>query len=317
LFPADKYPAYFEIPAAAAVTVLIGLLSLMLPLFFLAVMILPLPMVYLIVKRDLGQGIMVLAIAAVLFAFAVGSIPLVLLLLLHIGPPAAVIGLLIKNRVSVVQSVNALFFLTLAVAGINLAYLYATGVSGFDNTAGELHAAVEQMSGRYLDGEIDAAEQQRLTRITEQMARLAWLFLPGSIIVWTYTAVLGTFFIARRLLGRLGYAVSGGIPFSRWSLPWYSIWLVITGLALTLAGEEFPVTWAATLGKNILFVSAFIFFVLGISVLAYLFQRWKMARIVKILIAVIIVLYLPFVILALGLVDPVANLRRLSGEVSE
>lgn len=317
MFPTDKYPVYFEVSAAAAVTVLIGLLSLVLPIFFLAVMLLPLPLVYLIVKRDLGQGLVAFSMAAIFFILVVGNVSLVLLLLLHIGPPAVAIGLLLKNKATVVRSAYTLFFLTLAVAGINLAYLYATGVSGFDNAAAEFHAMLEQMSGQYLDGEAGDAEKQRLTQLTEQMARLVWLFLPGSVFVWTYTAVLGTFFIARGLMVRLGHAISGGIPFFRWCLPWYSIWLVITGLALTMAGEEFSVTWAAVLGKNILFVSVFIFFVLGISVMAYFFQVWKMARIVKIILVVIIVVYLPFFILALGLVDPVANLRRLSGEESK
>ena len=315
MFAPEKYPTYVETLAVATVTVLLGVLALVLPLFFLTVLLLPLPMVYLIVKRDLNQGLLALGLAAIFISLAVGNVPLVLLLLLHIGPPAVVIGLLIKNRVSAEQSVYVLFFWALVLAGINLSYLNAAGVSGFDNATGEINAAVEQMSERYLDsGAIDDSEREQLTHLTEQMARLVWLFLPGGVIVWTYTAILGTFFIARRLMRGQGYAVPGGIAFSRWRLPWYSIWLVITGLILTLAGEEFTIAWAGVLGKNILFVSAFIFFVLGISVMVYLFQVWKMARIVKVIIAVIIVMYLPFVILALGVVDPVANLRRLSGE---
>jgi len=318
LFPTDKYPNYVETLAVATVTVLLGLLALVLPLFFAVILLLPLPMVYLIVKKDLNQGLLALILAAMFIFLAIGNVFLVLLLILHIGPPAIVIGLLIKNRVSVEQSVYVLFFLALVVAGINLFYLNASGVSGFDNPTEEINAVVEEMSERYLDSGItDDSERQQLLQLTEKMVRLVWLFLPGFVVVWTYLAALCTFFIARRLLDGLGYAVPGGLAFSHWRLPWYSIWLVISGLALTLAGEEFAIVWTGVLGKNILFVSAFIFFVLGISVMMYLFQVWKMARIVKIIIAVIIVMYLPFVILALGVVDPVANLRRLSGEGSE
>jgi len=320
VFLASKRPNYVETMAVATVTVLLGLLALVLPLLsFLAILLLPLPMVYLIVKRDLNQGLLALVLIAVFIFLAVGgNVSLVLLLLLHIGPPAVVIGLLIKNRVYVGKSVYVLFFWALVVAGINLSYLTASGLAGFDTATGEINAVVEQMSERYMDNGITGdSEQQQLIHLTEQIARLVWLFLPGMVIVWSYTATLGTFFIARRLLGGLGYAVPGGSPFSRWCLPWYSIWLVITGLALTLAGEEFAIAWIGVLGKNILFVSAFIFFVLGISVSVYLFQVWKMARIVKIIIVVIIVMYLPFVILALGVVDPVANVRRLSGDGSK
>jgi len=318
LFPADKRPNYVETMAVVTVTVLLGLLTLVVPLSFLAILLLPLPMVYLIVKRDLNQGLLALVLVAVFVFLAVGNVSLILLLLLHIGPPAVVIGLLIKNKVSVGKSVYVLFFWALVVAGINLSYLTASGVAGFDNATGEINAVVDQMSERYLESDTtNDSERQQLMHLTEQIARQVWLFLPGMVIVWTYTATLGTFFIARRLLGGLGYAMPGGSPFSRWCLPWYSIWLVITGLALTLAGEEFSIAWTGVLGKNILFVSAFIFFVLGISVMVYLFQVWKMARIVKIIIAVIIVMYLPFIILALGVVDPVANVRRLSGDGSE
>lgn len=277
----------------------------------------PLPLVYLIVKRDLNQGLVALVIASLFILLAVGKLTLVLLLVLHFGPPAVIIGLLIKNRVSVEQSVYMLFFWALLAAAINLTYLYLSGSAGFDNAAGEINSVVEQMSEQYLGGGIDEGERQQLVQVAEQMNRLARLFLPGSVIVWTYTALLGSFFIARRLLAGLGFAVPGGAPFSHWRLPWYSIWLVIAGLALTLAGEEFSLTLLGMVGKNILFVSAFIFFIMGISVAVYLFQVWKMARIVKILIVVIIFLYLPFLILALGVVDPVANLRRLPGNGDE
>ncbi|MCL2337160.1 MAG: YybS family protein [Firmicutes bacterium] len=313
--PTDKYPAFLEIPGAAALTVVIGLLSL-LPLMSLpALILLPLPAVYLLVKRDLAQALLALAIAAA--ALAVVSSSLLLLLLVHAGPGAVLMGLLIKNKASVAQSLNALFVLAVAVAGIEIALLYASGAVGFDSFSGEADAALQQVSRLYLNSKITAEEQQRLVQMAKQAIHLTWLLLPGTIFVWTYAAVLGTFFVARRQLGRLGYAIAGGTPFSRWILPWYSIWLAIASLALMLGGEQFSVAWADTFGKNILFVAAIIFFVQGLSVITYLFQTWKMTRIVKIALVVIILLYLPFVLPALGLIDPIADLRRLSRKTSE
>lgn len=317
MLPADKYPVYLETMAVATVTVLAGLLALFAPLFFLSVLLAPLPTVYLIVKRDLLQGLLALALASVFIFLAVGKLTLVLLLLLHFAPPAVTIGLLIKNRVGVEQSAYVLFAVALVAAGINISYLYLAGAAGFETTGSEINSVVERMSEQYADNGLSEAERQHLLEITGQMSRLAQLFLPGSVIVWTYTAAIGTFFLARRLLRGRGFTVAGGMEFSRWRLPWYSIWLVITGLALTLAGDEFAPEIAAMVGKNILFVSGFIFFVLGISVTVYFYRAWHAARVIKIVIAVLLVLYLPFVILALGVIDPVANLRRLPGNGDE
>jgi len=111
LFPADKRPNYVETMAVVTVTVLLGLLTLVVPLSFLAILLLPLPMVYLIVKRDLNQGLLALVLVAVFVFLAVGNVSLILLLLLRIGPPAVVIGLLIKNKVSVGKSVYVLFYI--------------------------------------------------------------------------------------------------------------------------------------------------------------------------------------------------------------
>ncbi len=314
---ADRYPVYVETFAAAAITVIAGFLGLATPLFFLAVLLMPLPVAYLIVKRDLNQGLLSLALASMFLLSIVGRFDLLLLLMLHFGPPAVIIGLLIKNKTTVVQSVYILFFWALAASTITLAFIYSVGY-GDNGAASEVNKVVEQMSEYYMAaGIIDEEGRRQLDGISQQLGRLAQLFLPASVIVWTSIMVNGTYFIARRLFSKLGYSIPGGVKFSEWRLPWYSVWLVIAGLALTLAGDEFSLHLGGAIGKNILFVSAFIFFIQGISVMAYFLQVWRIPGVVKVIIALAVFLYMPFIILALGLIDPVANLRRLPGNGGE
>ena len=318
MLPTEKYRTLAEILAVAMVTMLIGLLGLVTPLFILAALLLPLPLAYLVVRRDLNRGLLALGLASLFLFLVVGNVSLVLMLLLYFGPPGIIIGLLIKNRVPVQNSIYAVFFWALLASGINLTYVYITGEAGANNSAAEISSMVEQLSEQYLDeGAIDETEQQQLIKVAQQMSYLAQLLLPGSVIIWTTVVTLVSFFLVRRLLAPQGYAHSGGMEFARWQLPWYSIWLVIGGLALTLAGDEFAMPLLDAVGKNILLVSAFIFFMLGLSIVKYFFRSWKAVWLVKFMVVVILVLYLPFVILVLGVIDPVANLRRFPGNGGE
>ncbi len=108
-----------------------------------------------------------------------------------------------------------------------------------------------------------------------------------------------------------------GFSFTKWQLPWYSIWLIIIGLALTIGGDEQSWQFMELMGKNILYIAAFIFFILGIAVIMHYVQLWKVSKVVKFVIMAVLLLYLPItamMALTIGVVDSVVNLRRQRNE---
>lgn len=309
-------PVLLETAIVASGMALLALLGLyLLPTFYLATLLLPVPLAYLIIKRNLLYGLLSLGMTAAMLFFAIGGIKPLLLLLLQFGPVGMIIGLLLKNKVAVDKSMAVLFFWALAVAGINLLFSFVFSGTGLSRIATEFNTTMEQVSRVYLQsGLMDEAGRRDFLEVSRQVGRLVQELLPGGMAVWTIIITMVTYFITKHVARGLGYHVSGNFRFTEWQLPWYSIWLVIAGLALVMAGDEFSLAPLGIIGKNILYISVFIFLTLGTAVLGYFMLKWKIPRLAVLLIIIAMVIYLPLVatlVLALGVVDPVTNLRRL------
>ncbi|SFG90124.1 Uncharacterized conserved protein YybS, DUF2232 family [Desulfotomaculum arcticum] len=318
----DNYPALIETVVVAGLLALLGLLGLyIVPAFYLVTLLLPVPLAYLIIKNNLLYGLLSLGLATFMLIVAFGHIGSALMLVMQFGPTGVIIGLLIKNKVSVDSSMAVLFFWALAVAALNLFVSFVLSGVGYANVTTEFRAAMDQVAEMYRqNGMMDEIGRQQFQQVADQIIHLVQVLLPGTIAVWTIFMTIFTYFITRLLIRKLGYDAAPEFKFLEWRLPWYSIWLVITGLAMAMAGEEFSLRIVNIIGKNILYISAFIFFVLGTAVLMFFLRAWKMPKVVKIIITVALFLYLPLataIILSLGVVDPVANLRRLSTDSDE
>jgi len=313
LLPAAGYSIFLETLVVAGLTALLGLVGLFAaPVFFFIALLLPVPPAYLVVKRSLGHGLLALFLSAAMLLGVVGQLLPVLWLLLQFGLLGLITGLLIKNRANFERIAAVLLAWSLVAAAGNLIYSYALSGAGFSQVTAEIDAAMQEMYRIYgQSGAVDEVGRQHLMEAADRMGYLVRVFLPGSTVVWTAATTMASFFITRRVLQGFGYRTPGGLRFSELKLPWYSIWLIIAGLAMTLAGEEFTLELLGMAGKNILFVSAFIFFILGLSVSVYYLQAWRVAKAVKIIVAALVILYLPFAVLAVGVLDPVVNLRRL------
>ncbi|TYO96436.1 DUF2232 domain-containing protein [Desulfallas thermosapovorans] len=316
MHPIKRYPGAIEIIIAGTVMSLLGLLGLYIaPLYFLTMLLLPMPLVYLILRRDLYHGLLAVILTMIMLFISFTSIRPVGLLVLQFAPLGILIGLMLKNKVTVDKSMAVLFFWALTIAGLNLMFSFFIGGAGISQVTDEFRATMEQTSQLYSqNGLIDEADKEQYLALTRQMIELVQTFLPGSVAVWNIMMTMFTYFIARHLMRSLGLCESTNYYFTQWRLPWYSIWLIITGLALTLGGDELSWQLMEVTGKNILYIAAFIFFVLGMAVIAHYIQIWGVSKIVKFIVLFAMLLYLPFtamMVLTIGVIDPLINFRRL------
>ncbi len=311
----DKYPDVIEIIIAATVMALLGLVGLYIaPLFFLIMLFLPLPLVYLILKRDLLHGLLAVMLTMFILMVAFEHIKSVGLLVLQFAPLGILIGLMIKNKVAVNKSMAVLFFWALIIAALNLFFSFVVNGAGISQVTEEFRVTMEQMSKFYnQNGLLNEADRQEYLALTEQIAYFVQTFLPGSMAVWNIMMTMVTYFIARHWMNRMGFTVPDNFYFTKWQLPWYSIWIIIIGLALTIVGDELTWQLIEITGKNILYIASFIFFILGIAVIIHYIQLWRISKIVKSIVIVVLLFYLPITVvmaLVVGIIDSVVNLRR-------
>ncbi|WP_157872848.1 DUF2232 domain-containing protein [Desulfoscipio gibsoniae] len=308
-----------EVIIATTVMALLGLLGLYIaPLFFLIMLLLPLPLVYLILKRDLLYALLAVVLTLFMLMFTFANIKSAGLLVFQFAPLGILIGLMLKNNVTVDKSMAVLFFWALLIAALNLLFSFMLSGAGISQVTEEFRATMDQMAQIYnQNGLLDESDRQQYLALTEQIVNLVQTFLPGSVAVWNIMLTMSTYFIARYWMRSLGFTIPNNFHFTQWRLPWYSIWLIIIGLALTLGGDELSWQLMEVIGKNILYIAAFIFFVLGMAIILHFIQLWRVSKVVKIIIMLVMLLYLPFtamVALTIGIIDPVVNIRRQPGE---
>ena len=301
--------AFFTLMFAVA-----GLAGYYLPILeFFVAMLLPLPAMLIVLKCDARYAILGLAVAGLLF-FVFMPPAAVFILVFRYGLLGVLFGLLFKNRISsgkilsfgmIYAGLAALLYLVLSYfAGNNL---FVIGE--------EVRSAFEQAIAAYRDaGMLNNIPAELQESFSESIISTYELLFPGQYIISAAVLAAITYFLARACLVRLNYFLAPGLAFTMISLPWYSIWGPIVGLALTLAGDNFSWLLAAKIGKNILYILFWLYIFLGLSVAAYFFRKINVTWPLKLIILIFAIAYPPFsmvVLVLLGVIDPLVNLRRL------
>jgi len=302
----------------AVLTAVFGIVIATVPVINLMVyLVWGVPVILLIRQQGLKQGLIALAIAALLVTAGLRSPTEGLFFVLQLAPVAIIPGLLLKNHVSTNRSLLIIIGSATITEGIFLLASWLTGSLDFGELRRYLLAGVDsymEMLKQSKSFEVQQAQgysegmiRQRLIETMELSVQL----LPGTMIIGAITGMVVNYLLAGRLLVKINPYQTPTLPISQWQLPWYVIWLMITGLALYLLGDSNSI-WA-TIGKNLIFVDAFISFVLGLAVVAYYYPRLPFSGFFKALLIILLLInpITPVVLLALGVFDPALNFRRL------
>ncbi len=303
--------AFFTALMAAA-----GLVGIYIPsLYFIAEVFLPVPVIFLVLRLDTRYSILGLA-AAGLLMFALAPNPAdVFVLVARFGLLGILLGLLFKNRVSSGRTLAVGLLGSAALALLTVGAIFILTGQNLFLLGEEGRQVVEQAIMANRDaGTFSEMPPEWQENFTANVINIFEMLIPGQHIVSSAAAAAITYFLSISILRRLNYQAPPAPAFTGIYFPWYSVWALIAGLALTLAGDNFALAAAAKAGKNILFVLFHAYMVLGIAVTVFFFRKIKLTLPLKIIFIVLAALNLPFSIafvLLLGVLDPLINLRRL------
>lgn len=293
----------------------IGIVGLAIPpLFFLANLLIPLLLAVLLKRQDLKTGLMALVLFIILLLFFPGPRLVVCILVLQTAPLGLVLGLLFKNHasagVSFVLSAITLSFFTLF--GLFLS-VWVTGNNPLTGDE-EINRVLEEvMEWSTRAGLTDSLSREELEEITTRTLQTTSQLFPANLVIWsTITAGL-TYFLIRQVLGKLSYSLPQLSPFTQWRFPWFLSWGLIAGLGLTLVGDSGEIFAVSVLGKNILFISGFLYFVAGLAVAGFYLARWGAPWWLKFILIGFAVFYFPLaaiVLVVLGIADSFRNFRQ-------
>ena len=113
------------------------------------------------------------------------------------------------------------------------------------------------------------------------------LLIPATFLFVWHMITLAVFYgAAQKFAGQMGFAVLPVPPFSQWRFDWNLIWLFIGGwLLYNVAGSAESIavsSLALSVGANCLAISSIIYFIAGLSLLFFMFDKYKIGSIARV-----------------------------------
>ncbi|HKI50891.1 MAG TPA: DUF2232 domain-containing protein [Geothermobacteraceae bacterium] len=293
--------------AAAVITLLLqSVASGAGPIGVLLNLVVPFPIVYLAMRQGLRAA--GLATALVLAALLVLGGPTSLLsYLLQFGSVSLLLPALLLKSWSWDRAVVATLGLALAIATLALVIFTA-----------QQEISLTKSIGQYVDSEIklalNLANDSNLSIEQQDQYRAAvtsmGTFLKQTLPAWTVTVfgamlLLQVFLLSLRAEGR--YLVIGP-AFSSWSVPEVMVWpLIAAGFAVAFASGV-----PRLLGLNLLVVFLPIYFLQGLAVVTFFFQKKQVSPMLRALGYTLIAFLnpMPMIVTAIGVFDMWADFRK-------
>ncbi|NLC38044.1 MAG: YybS family protein [Clostridia bacterium] len=305
----------------AVIAAILGLAGIYLPLLGAVTGFLwPIPIIVLIIRYDLRSGF--LSLIAALILMVTLSEPLTALFQgLRYGGMALVFGYLIKKQsapgttvllgglAAAAGTILVLFFSFLLIGG-SLAGLEAEMEGTVDRVL-DFYRSSGLLDRVLVEGTTEEEFRQTVIRSTRWMMTL----IPGVLVFGSLVSSCINYLLARQVLSRLGYRLQAIPPFRTWQLPWYSVWGIIAGLGLALAGDFWGQSLLVAIGQNIIYVYLPILLVTGLSVAVYYYYKVPISATWKMLLVFVALINLPLTVIALillGTFDPLFNYRKLT-----
>lgn len=243
---------------------------------------------------------------------AVMLIPLILL-------PAAVLSAGVRFGLSPLKAVG----LTLMSATLFSTGLW-TAANGFDSNSTALQPIREKFSEQItvIESQLDKIQekgqesQENIDAARENLRAVfehTLLLIPVTFLFVWHLLTLGIFYAgAVYFASRLGYEIKPVPPFAEWRFDWNLIWLYIAGwLLFNVLGtaENIPAyDVARSVGANCLAISSILYFIAGMSLLFFMFNKYQTGTIGRVGLSCLALVFTQAVVW-FGIIDVWADFR--------
>jgi uncharacterized protein YybS (DUF2232 family) len=268
-----------NIAAGVGFTCLLFAATLYIPIIgFFSVVVIPLPICFFRYKLGRSAGWVILAASCILMAIMAEGLSFDLSLFALLLVLGFVLGEMLAQNTSVEKAV--LYpCLSVIASGIALALFYSafsqTALSGLVNLY--VRQNLELTLELYQQMSMPEETLQTLSRSLETIQYVLVRIIPGMAVMSAIFVTWVNLLMAISLVRFRGLKTPDFGSLTRWRSPEILVWVVIAGGLLLLI----PVKSLKILGLNVVIALIMIYFIQGISIVSFYFDKRKFPRILR------------------------------------
>ncbi len=306
-----------DIAIGVMATLVIFSVSLAMPVIgFLFSVFIPLPVLFYRAKLGRRHGMMVPLVATVLMSLVFGGLTVDMLFFAGLMLLGFAMSEMFEKKLSVEMTVAGTCGIVLGT-GLIVVLLYSIAanegivalVSGY--VATNLKLSLELYQGIGIPQETIDAIAASLDQIQYVLVRILPSMATASVLFVAWTNLIA----ARPIMERRGLYFPDFGPLNHWRSPEPLIWGVIScGLIMLL-----PDTGIRLIGVNGLLVLLTIYFIQGIAIVSFFFEKKRLPRVVRVVLYTMIAFQqlLLLVVICIGLFDMWINFRKIDTNKNE
>ena len=296
-----------------AITVIMGLVATFVPLFGMLVeFFCAVPLAVLTARQGVGKGISALVVSFIVLSIFISPLPAIRLAL-SFGVCGVALGWCVQKNFNAVR----IFMTTLMVASaaqvVSLALLLAImGVNFIDVQIEMMRESFAESFAMYESMGVDPNQIAESKKQVEPMLQTMSMVMPTIIMFTALMNTLAVWFTSKWIFPKLQLKLPTFPDFAEWKFPVLFMYTAAFGAIGMYWGFTHGWTEIEEISLNTLIISMILGLVQGLALLSFIFDRYKVSKLLRRLLYVLILLNMFFaqLVAVTGLLDMLFDYRK-------
>jgi uncharacterized protein YybS (DUF2232 family) len=315
----DKQKKTRALVEAALMATLVSIFTIVLiyiPILTPVIFLIPVPFMILGKRQGIHFTILSVIVWAMVIVSLIGPIQ-TMFMVVFIGGSAIVMGYMMDKKYTPFKilaggMIAALLGLVLSITFVKL----ISGVDVINQVIEQMRMAMElqmKQMKMYKNMGMDLQQMKELEERLELSIKTMAMTIPAGMIIGSAFFAHINYVVAIRILKRIGTEIEGLPPLKMVRLPKSFFMGTLLIAVLTSITQYMGIVNFETLVINEILIFQLIYFVQGLAVVSYFLNHFKIKKILRIFIYMLLILSGSgvFMIAVMGLIDVLFNLRKL------
>lgn len=303
----------------SALTALIGIISFYMPLLAIISLFWSVPIIIIGFRHGLKISLFSTIVSSILVSIFTQPIE-GLRLFIVFGIPGIFMGYLLNKKVSpaIVILLTGLVLALCDVSGLMLGFLL-TGVNiakGVGSALNELTTIINTSFSTVYDTYTKMGiPKEQIEAILPKPEQLSFFMKATLPVLFIFNGLMFSFIsfkASKTILKRNGTTIPDIKKFMYWSLPKNFLVGILVILTLCYFGVQFQIFNMDIVMINIIYLFLMVFFMMGLCVLSFYLDKYKVPKLFRILIIIFVFTGLQYMVALAGLFDVFFDFRKLN-----